>query len=510
MARKTDKPLTRTKLRMKKQREDKAKLAAAVKPMLADKPKAPIGVEYTTAGIAAELLRRKFDKLSIMFPDTGPFRRELYSKHMDFFSAGSHYRERLFRAANRVGKTEAGAYEIALHLTGLYPSWWTGKRFESITNCLAAGETGKLVRDSIQEKLLGPPGSYGTGMIPKDLIQEQRPRAGIADAFDTVRVSHVKGGSSILQFQSYDQGREAFQATARDVVWFDEEPPLTIYSEGLTRTMTTGGIVMTTFTPLKGMSDTVMFLEKKALDKKISVITASWDDAPHLDEDSKKEMLEAYPPHQRDARSKGIPSMGSGAIYPVDESLFVVPPFIIPKHFRYVYGMDVGWNNTAACFAAHDPESGITYITSDYKKGNAEPSIHAAAIKGRAKGEGAPGVIDPASKGRSQSDGTQLLQLYKKLGLNIVEAENAVESGLYKCWEGLSLGRIKVFSTCNSFLEEIRVYRRDEKGRIVKENDHIMDAFRYCMVSGIQLAKPENPVKKKPSLFRPSGSWMSM
>jgi phage terminase large subunit-like protein len=333
-----------------------------------------------------------------------------------------------------------------------------------------------------------------------------RSKSGIPDAYDTVRIKHLYGTSTI-QFNSFDQGREAFQATERDIVWFDEEVPLDVYTEGLTRTMTTGGIVMLTFTPLKGLSQTVMFLEQQAKAGNCQIITADWSNAPHLSEEDCAEMLKAYPPHQRDARSKGIPSMGSGAIYPVAEEDIVVKPFVIPKHFRHVYGLDVGWNNTAAVFGAYDPDNEILYITSDYKRGNAEPTIHAGAIKARAKGDGKPGVIDPASKGRSQTDGTQLLKLYRGLGLNVMEANNAVESGLYKCWEGLSLGKIKIFNTCNGFLDEFRVYRRDDKGKIVKQDDHIMDAFRYLVISGIQLAKPENPVKKK--IIQTSlGSWM--
>lgn len=239
-------------------------------------------------------------------------------------------------------------------------------------------------------------------------------------------------------------------------------------------------------------------------------VTCSWDQCGHLDEQEKEEMFKALPPHQRDARSRGIPSLGSGAIYPVLESDFVVQPFVIPKHFLHVYGMDVGWQNTAAVFAAHDTENDIIYITSDYKRGGAEPSIHAAAIKGRARGDGKPGVIDPASKGRSQTDGSQLLKIYRQLGLNVTEANNAVEAGIYKCWEGLSLGKMKVFSTCQLLLEEMRIYRRDEKGKIIKDNDHCCDSMRYLMMSGLQIAKQDAPPKKKPSLAQRAGSWMSM
>lgn len=449
----------------------------------------------------------KYNKLKWLFPDEGNYRRELYAKHMQFFADGNKYRERLFRAANRAGKTEAGAYEVALHLTGKYPAWWVGKRFTKPVNALVAGETGKLVRDSIQEKLLGSPSDWGAGIIPRDCILEQRPRAGIADAIDVVRVQH-EGGVSTLQFQSYDQGREAFQATARDIIWLDEEPPLSVYTEALTRTMTTKGIVMTTFTPLKGMSETVQFLDQKAKDGKISLITATWDDAPHLSEEDKVEMLNAMPPYMRDARSKGVPSLGSGAIYPIPESVFVVTPFNIPKHWKHVYGMDVGWNNTAAVFAAIDPTSDIAYIVSEYKRGQAEPTIHAAAIRDRAKGERKPGVIDPASKGRSQSDGQQLIQIYRQLGLNLQEADNTVEAGIYSVWERLSLGKLKVFNTCVGFLDEYRIYRRDEKGRIVKEHDHLMDALRYLVVSGLPIAKTEVPPKSAEYEQISRGSWM--
>jgi phage terminase large subunit-like protein len=466
-------------------------------------------VNYSLEELEAEYERLRYNRIEELFPADGPLRRELYTKHLEFFADGATRRERLFRAANRAGKTEAGAYEVALHLTGKYPDWWVGKRFTKPVNALVAGETGKLVRDSIQEKLLGSPADWGTGLIPRDCILEQRPRAGIADAADIVRVQHVNGVST-LQFQSYDQGREAFQATARDIIWLDEEPPLSIYTEALTRTMTTKGIVMTTFTPLKGMSETVQFLDQKAKDGKISLITATWDDAPHLSEEDKEEMMNAMPPYMRDARSKGVPSLGSGAIYPVPEYDITVTPFEIPKHWKHVYGMDVGWNNTAAVFAAIDPDSQIVYITSDYKRGQAEPAIHAQAIKDRAKGESRPGVIDPAAKGRSQADGQQLIQIYRQLGLNLIEADNGVESGIYEVWQMLSTGKLKVFSTCRYLLEEYRVYRRDEKGRVVKEHDHVMDALRYLIVTGRTIARAEMVSKHDPYKTAYSGtSWMA-
>jgi len=142
--------------------------------------------------------------------------------------------------------------------------------------------------------------------------------------------------------------------------------------------------------------------------------------------------------------------------------------------------MDVG-NKTSAVWLAHDPETKVSYVYSDYYKERAEPSIHTASIK--ARGEWIPGAIDPASRGRSQIDGKQLMQMYSDLGLHLEPAINAVETGLYECWEGLSTGKIKVFKGCAQFMREIQSYMRDEKGNVVKKDDHVMDAFRYAYMT---------------------------
>jgi len=199
-------------------------------------------------------------KIETYFPDTGPLRRELYPKHLEFFRNGIRDRERCFLAANRVGKTEgAGGYELVLHLTGRYPSWWEGRRFNHAISAWAAGDTSKTTRDIIQEKLLGPSGAHGTGLIPAATILRKTPKPGVPDAIETIYVKHVTGGTSDVGLKSYDQGRESFQGTGKHVVWFDEEPPLAIYTEGLLRTMTTDGIVLATFTPLQGISDVVRY-----------------------------------------------------------------------------------------------------------------------------------------------------------------------------------------------------------------------------------------------------------
>lgn len=219
------------------------------------------------------------------------------------------------------------------------------------------------------------------------------------------------------------------------------------------------------------------------------VIMATWDDCGHLTDEEKKTLYASYLPHERDARSKGIPALGSGAIFPLPESEIVVKPFAIPPSWPKAYGFDVGWNKTAAIWGALDVDSDTLFLYSEHYRGKAEPSIHADAIK--ARGSWIGGAIDPAARGRSQKDGTNLLDIYYDLGLDIIPADNAVEAGLQLMWQRLSSGRLKVFASCGNWISEFRVYRRDDKGKVVKKSDHLMDATRYLLMSGLDISAVE-------------------
>lgn len=456
-------------------------------------------------------LRVSRRKIKTYFPDEGALRRELYPKHLSFFEAGKSFRERLMLAANRVGKTESvGVYELTMHLTGDYPDWWNGRRFDKAVKAWAAGDTNQTVREILQEKALGVAGHFGTGVIPFDSIIKTTRKAGVSEAIDSVYIKHKSGGTSVLAFKSYEQGRESFQGSEQDIILLDEEPPMDVYTECLLRTMTNNGMLMLTFTPLRGMSQVVLsFLPNGKLDGENNsskfVVMATWDDVPHLDDKVKKELWDSIPPFQRDARSKGVPQLGAGAIYPVPESDIVVDDFPIPEHWAKVYGMDVGWNRTAVVWGALDRDTDTVYLFSEHYRGQAELIIHAESIKSR--GEWIQGVIDPASRGRSQVDGMQIYEQYTQMGLQLQPAMNAREAGLYAVWQRLSSGKLKVFKSMSNWLSEFRLYRRDEKGAIVKENDHIMDATRYLIMSGIDIASTE-PKKKKIDSSHGAGGWM--
>lgn len=215
---------------------------------------------------------------------------------------------------------------------------------------------------------------------------------------------------------------------------------------------------------------------------------ATWDDVPHLDAKTKKELMDATPEYLRDARAKGEPSLGAGAIYPIALSEILCDPFTLPPYWPRAYGLDVGWNRTACIWGALDREADCWYLYTEHYRGKAEPSIHSTAIQ--ARGDWIPGAIDPAARGRGQDDGEQLLQNYIDLGLNLVEAVNAVEAGIYEVWQRASTGRLKVFRTCTNWQAEYRLYRRDEDGKVIKEFDHLMDGTRYLVMTGKQIAQP--------------------
>lgn len=466
-------------------------------------------MNFTAEELIAEAERR--------YREGGVFRRyfteantrDLYPKHWQFFDAGAKYRQRLFRAANRVGKSTAFGTELTYHLTGRYPKDWKGKRFQSATTWWVCGKSNETVRQILQPMLLGEIGNFGTGLIPKDdldfesLTDAKKAATGIS----SFKVKHIDGGHSLAEFKSYDQGRQAFEGTARSI-WLDEEPPEDVYSECLLRTMTGDNILALTFTPLKGASKVVMSFTKDGSFEEGEVgagkhvTTATWDDVPHLSEEVKTELLASIPPYQRDARSKGTPMLGSGAIFPVQEDLIFVEPFELPKHWKRFYGMDVGWNRTAAIWGAIDPDADVTYYYAEHYVGEAVPSTHAAAIK--ARGAWIPGAIDPAARGRGQDDGQKLFDQYKDLGLNLTKADNTVETNLWEMLEAMQQGRLKFFNTLVNFKKEFRSYSRDEKGKVIKANDHICDAARYGWSTGRSIAIVEQKRINNPNLGRPT------
>src|SRR5690606_11178198 len=222
----------------------------------------------------------------------------------------------LFMAGNQLGKTTAGAMEAAMHASGLYPDWWCGRRFDRPTTGWAAGITRETTRDTVQRLLLGRTRGTELGALPECSIAKVSHAYVPSGLADTIHVRHISGGISTIALKSYEKRREKWQGETLDWVWFDEEPPADVYSEGLTRTAATGGLVFLTFTPLLGVSEVVRrFLYEPSPDRSVTRMTI--EEAPHFSEEERARIIAAYPPHEREARAKGEPQLGSGRIFPV-------------------------------------------------------------------------------------------------------------------------------------------------------------------------------------------------
>lgn len=223
-------------------------------------------------------------------------------------------------------------------------------------------------------------------------------------------------------------------------------------------------------------------------------VQIGWDDAPWLDEQTKKDLLASVPPHLRQAVVNGTPSLGTGAVYPIPLDDVVLKPHEvgeIPAYYRRVYAVDVGWNRTAACFLAHNPDDDVVYVFSEYYGTKQEPEIHAARIN-RIANNWIPGVIDPSANQRSKVSGQQLIRIYNKLGLKLRPADNAVDAGISEVWSRLASGRLKFYPNTPNLQNEYLLYKFDEHGDIVKEHDHLMDCLRYAVMA-LHLARPLSP-----------------
>lgn len=439
---------------------------------------------------------RNADRMVKYFPDEdtpGYPARSKYPKHIEFFERGAEpgVMARMLMAANGVGKTLAGCFELLCHAIGWYPTWWTGKRFDRPVDIWACGKSSQAVRDTIQMTLLGKPHEEGTGLLPLEWLDVGSiTRSGVPGAIDTFRIKRAAGGYSHVGFKSYEQGVQHFYGPNKDFILLDEPPPVDIYSECVARTRARPDAgVAVTMSPKEGNTETVRLFLQDPHESRV-VITCGWADVPHLTEEWKSQMRASTPDYLIDATEFGLPGRGSGAVYPVKEEAITVDPFPIPKHWRWLMGMDTGYHNTAVVWLAYDPDADVIYLVSCYKDGGpgTDISVHAARIMARNRAYkfiDMPGVADAAAI--SLVDGAKILDEYRKLGLNLKLPNKAVNAGISTVLSRMNTGRFKVFRTCFEWFEEFRAYsyrevRDGKEPAIVKLNDHLMDCARYAVV----------------------------
>lgn len=441
-----------------------------------------------------------------------------YAKQQEFHRLGATKRERLLRAGNQNGKTFCCGSEVAFHLTGEYPDWWEGRRWKRPVVVWAAGETGEATRDNPQRALLGFVGDEGTGAIPARCLGLNQGNygmaTGVANLYDYIRIRHVSGGWSLLKFKYYAQGRRKWQGPPVDFVWYDEEPPEDIYDEGLARTIATGGIAALSFTPLQGMSNVVRrFLMTSTEDR--ADVNMTIHDAEHIPDEEKRRIIASFPAHEREARAAGVPTLGSGRIFPVADEDISVTPFAIPEHWPVIGALDFGWDHpTAAVKLAWDRDADCVYVINAYRKREQTPLIHSGALK--PWGPDMPWAWPHDGHQHDKGSGVQLAEQYRNHGLNMLpehaqypEAQDdtrvsrtSVEAGLADMLDRMQTNRFKVFNHLGEWFEEFRLYHRKD-GKVVKEGDDLMSATRYGVMS---LRFAETP-QAKTVIHRPPPNW---
>lgn len=394
-----------------------------------------------------------------------------------------------------------------MHLTGQYPDWWTGKRFDRPVRWIAGSESSELTRKGVQRILLGPPenrAAWGTGAIPKEcIVGNPSMRQGVPDAVAGINVRHVSGQISNIQLQSYDQGRSKWQADTLDGAWLDEEPPEDVYFEVMTRTNTTLGPLYVTLTPLLGVSDIVKrFYIDHAPQTHLTQMTIQ--DAKHFTVEQCKSIVDSYPEFEREARTLGIPQLGSGRVFPISQNSILCESIPIPGHWPRIAGLDFGWDHpSAGVILAWDRDADVIYVTHAHRAREQTPVLFAAAVKPWGDW---PWAWPHDGLQHDKGSGDQLAHLYRAQGLKMLperatfeDGTNGLEAGIMQLLDRMQTGRLKVFRHLTEWVEEFNLYHRKD-GLIIKRGDDLLSATRYALMMR-RFAKTADDLKPKRKLY---------
>lgn len=446
----------------------------------------------------------------------------LYDWQLKFVRATAEFTSAMLMSANRVGKTRTGLTIDAIHLLGDYPDDWEGYKFDHAPMCWLLGYSMEKTRDLLQNPLFGRIEGSGFlgGLIPADRVVDWKSATGTSGAMRELRVKHKSGGISTVQFWSYSQGQHAIMGDSVDWYHIDEEPrDKEIYPQVLTRTATgdkgNGGRGILTFTPENGRTELVVqFMDSPSEGQYIQ--RATWDDAHHLTEETKRKLLGMYPAWQRDMRTKGLPLLGAGLIFDFADEDIKCQPFECPPHWWVVNGMDFGWDHPQAHVQLWiDRDADVVYVAYAWKKSKVTPATVWGTVKQWARN--VPTAWPHDGLQSEKSSGEQQKKGYIDAGWQMMPEHatwphggNGVEIGLVELYERMTTGRLKVFSHLSDWFEEKLNYHRDEDGKIVKINDDLLSATRYAYMMRRYAKQKKDisgaaPVAHIPRAIRPMG-----
>ena len=469
-------------------------------------------------------VRQQFEELVFSVQEDMRYNQLKYFRPFEhqrkFFRTG-HSERRGILAANRIGKTVSTCFETAMHLTGLYPSWWDGKRFDKPVSAMVAGEGWSQVALVLQNELLGTNDvkikeNIGTGAIPRDCIIIPTMRNDGANCIG-VEVKHVSGANSYLLFANYTQEVRQMQGFKLNLAVFDEQPPDDFFSEIVTQTATTQGQVLCSFTPLKGLNGLVskFWHHETGYDH----IRVSWDDVPEYDpwgepfllQHTRQQLERDYLPHERDARRNGVPVMGKGAVFQIR----TWPIYRTGDYdFRNITGihrviaLDLGLVNDKTVISLmywmpHEQEAWLDKQIVVKGTEEANPINYINHLM-RPEVFGTPIVLpaDAGTQGRYTMNSQSIRELFESYELNVHpdaimnpaddqgRTTNHKSFGINVMRQMLELATLHVNENCVEFLREAQNYYVDEKGRF-SDPDDCIDSARYALLGCLNgIAEP--------------------
>jgi phage terminase large subunit-like protein len=436
-----------------------------------------------------------------------------YPTQLKFFAAGSSgVHQRLLYGGSQSGKTTSGAAEVAWHILGAYPPWWTGHRFNKPIRVWVVGESTTLVRDTLQLKLCGGTGDdFGTGTIPLESFAKKPIMvAGGTGAIDTAFAAHMTDGkpdgTSSFTFKSFEMRREKLQSETVDLIWIDERPPEDVYSELLARTSASNGHIIVTYTPIGeggAAGVTYKFLTELSSDRAAFRIAGS--EAKHISPERREELAGSYSEAERETRLEGIPQLGTGPVFPVELLPAIIRPFrtdgdnpAIPTWARWLCGIDFGFDHPfAAVLIAWAHDSGQVWVIDSFRMERSSALYHVQRIHSMTGGLRLPIAWPHDGSTHDKGSGLTLKAQYKNFGANMLAShavnhgsgKNNLEPALEDMRELMFTGKLAIAPHNTELIEEIRHYHRDEDFRIVKQRDDLVSALRYgCMMR--RLGKP--------------------
>ena len=407
---------------------------------------------------------------------------------------------------NRTGKTECGAVETVWLARGNHPF----KPNKEFTDGWVVSLTTQVQRDVAQQKIL-----Y---YLNKDWIVDVVMQSGKKESMeygiiDKILIRNVSGKISTIGFKSCDQGREKFQGTSLDYVWFDEEPPKDIYIECKMRVIDRCGEIFGTMTPLKGLTWVYneIYLNERN-DSEVWYENISWQDNPFLNQQEVQKLKSQMSEKELGSRCDGKFISSNGLIYPnFDENFNVIEPFDVPKEWFDNISIDPGFTNPLSChFYACDYDGNI-YVVAEVYASQTSIEQHAQKIHKIADELGWPknskgylnALIDSASLQKTLACQDTVAEQFYNYKINCNTKVNKSLVGLQKVRKYIcdanGVRKLFIFKNCTNMIREIKSYTFGNDESPVKKDDHSMDELRYYIMSkqdNFEQLKPQTDTQK--------------